>query len=160
MRDHGKRHLQLPAAIAVRRLDAKIIMKVPSVAQIMMANLVTPLRTFLFFSALLSVVCHAECRRAHNDEVPHGANELIELREQTVKRVSGTILVGFGGSEPAGNVVVELYRREGNLDVQKTVQQSRVIACVTGSDGRFSFFRPQVGQVFAARGNGRTSRDK
>jgi len=92
----------------------------------------------LFFSALLSVVCHAECRRAH-DEVPHGANELIELREQTVNRVSGTILVGFGGSEPAGNVVVELYRREGNLSVQKTVQQSRVIACVAGSDGRFSF---------------------
>jgi hypothetical protein len=38
---------------------------------------------------------------------PNGANQLIELKEQTVKRLFGTVLVGFGNSDPAGNVVVE-----------------------------------------------------
>lgn len=87
----------------------------------------------------LSIVSNAECRRAQEAEVPHGANELIELREQTVKRVFGTISIGFGNSAPTPSVVVEVYRSTGNQDFQKTVQQNRLTACVTGPDGRFSF---------------------
>jgi len=87
----------------------------------------------------LSIACNAECRRAQEDEVPHGANELIELKEQTIKRVFGTISIGFGNSAPTPNVVIEVYRTTENRDFQKTVQQKRLTACVTGPDGRFSF---------------------
>ena len=99
-----------------------------------------PFKATMFTCCLaLSIVCNAECRRAQEDEVPHGANELIELKEQTIKRVFGTISIGFGNSAPTPNVVIEVYRTTENQDFQKTVQQKRLTACVTGPDGRFSF---------------------
>ena len=91
----------------------------------------------------LSIACNAKCRKAQEAEVPHGANELIELKEQTVKRVFGTISIGFGNSGPTPNVVVEVYRSTANPDFQKTIEQRRLTACVTGADGKFSF--PELG---------------
>jgi hypothetical protein len=114
-------------------------------AQIRLKRLATPLTVFACWLAL-SIVSTGECRKAQEGDVPHGANQLIELKEQPVKRLSGTVLVGFGNSDPAGNVVVEVYRHEGNLDFQKTVQQKRVVACVTGPDGRFSFLELKPGR--------------
>src|SRR5579864_3187792 len=108
------------------------------VGQTRLRRLPTPLAIFACCMAL-SIVCNAECRRAQEDEVPHGANELIEFKEQTVKRVFGTITVGLSNSAPIPNVVVEVYRSTGDRDFQKTVQQNRLTACVTGPDGRFSF---------------------
>ena len=107
-------------------------------AQTRLGRLTTPLTMFACCMAL-SIICTAECRRAQEDELPHGANELIELKEQTVTRVFGTISIGFGNSAPTPNVVIEVYRITGNQDFQKTIQQNRLTACLTGPDGRFSF---------------------
>jgi hypothetical protein len=112
--------------------------RVGVMSQPRLRRLATPLAMFACCLAL-SIVCNAECRRALEAEVPHGANELIERKEQTVNRVVGTIPIGFRDSAPTPNVVVEVYRSIANQDFHKTVQQNRLTVCVTGPDGRFSF---------------------
>jgi hypothetical protein len=116
----------------------------------------------------LSIVCNAECRRAQEDEVPHGANQLIELKEQTIKRVFGTISTGFTNSPPTPNVVVEVYRSTGNQDFQKTLTHYVIDAANVSSrtdlqhdrTGRQVFFPGiQAGPVFAACRNETTGRD-
>jgi hypothetical protein len=120
-------------------------------AQTRLSRLAIPVTLFACCLAL-SIVCTAECRRAQEAEVPHGANELIELKKQTVKRVFGTIFIGFGNSAPTPNVVVEVYRSTVNQDFKKTVQQNRLTACVTGPDGKFSFPELKQGRYLLRAG--------
>ena len=95
------------------------------------------LRTAAFLSCLAPpLFSRAECRKAEDNEIPHGANELIELKEQKVQGLFGTIL--FPTGEPAEDIVVEVYRWS-KKPYTETVQQQRLAACVTGADGKFSF---------------------
>jgi|SRR5215469_12510773 len=87
-----------------------------------------------------SQLAEARCRRARLEEVPHGANEFIVFAEQEVRQIRG--VVSFLTDEFAENVVVEVYHHEGNDTyeaVSQTLKSKRIVACVTGSDGKFSF---------------------
>jgi hypothetical protein len=88
-----------------------------------------------------SQLAEARCKRARPDEVPHGANEFHLLAEQEVRQIGGSVS-SLGDSEFAEDVVVEVYNYEGNDSyeaVSEALKGRRIAACVTGSDGRFSF---------------------
>jgi hypothetical protein len=90
---------------------------------------------------LLSGTCRAGCKRAHKDDTPHGANEIIELDEQEVNDLRGYVFFG-DKDRPSKDMVVDVYRFNPNYtyeDVQKATAQNTVAACVTRSDGKFSF---------------------
>lgn len=103
----------------------------------------------LFKSSLAIAVCligliqasAAQCREAKESEIPHGANELIQLKSRTVPRVYGTVLWPTG--EAAKKIVVEIFHFDGSeddyRDLNTAIEQPRTTACVTGDDGRFSF---------------------
>jgi hypothetical protein len=80
------------------------------------------------------------CRPAAPDEVPHGANEFIQLEEQSIEQMRGTV---FLNHEPARDIVVEIYDYTGTDsydDLSRALkEQQRIAACVTGPDGKFSF---------------------
>lgn len=103
-----------------------------------------PIRAWLPTCTLLlglgiSQLAEARCTSAKPEEVPHGANEFILLAEQQVRHIRG--VVSFGG-EFAQGVVVEVYRHGGKDNyeaVSETLKSKRIVACVTGSDGKFSF---------------------
>ena len=86
---------------------------------------------------LAFTTCFPECRKAKPEDVPHGANMLIELNRQKVSRVSGTVF--FPRGEPAGDIVVEVYRYFGKPEFPAAIQPPRLTACITGDDGTFSF---------------------
>jgi hypothetical protein len=88
--------------------------------------------------------CLPECKKAQPEDVPHGANMLIEFKQQKVTHVSGTVLQPNG--EPAGDIVIEVYHHSGKLESSATVQPPRLKACVTGDDGKFSFPELKSGQ--------------
>jgi hypothetical protein len=101
-----------------------------------------PFVCFVVIFLLASVeVSLAQCRKAHDDEISHGANELVQLRSRTVSHVHGT--VRFPRDEPAKDIVVEIFRFEGDEheygDLRKAMEHKRVAACVTGNDGKFDF---------------------
>ena len=86
-----------------------------------------------------SQLAEGRCRKARPEEVPHGANQFILLAEQEVRQIRGVVSLG---DEFEKNVVVEVYRHEGTDSYEaasKTLKSERLAACVTGSDGRFSF---------------------
>lgn len=90
-----------------------------------------------------SPLAEARCRRARPDEVPHGANEFRLLAEQEVRQIRG-VVSSLGDAEFQEDVVVEIYNYEGNDSysyeaVSKVLKGRRIAACVTGSNGRFSF---------------------
>jgi hypothetical protein len=114
----------------------------------------------MFANMMLALIClgcllwpvtsGAECRKARHSEVPHGANELIELPEKQVNGLFGTIF--FPGRGPAEDTVVEVYRLSGNRDHKETVKQTRIAACVTGPDGTFSFVGNKPGRYLLQAG--------
>ena len=104
----------------------------------------TLLKTIICFYLALSVKSNAECQKVGKDDVPHGANMTVELAEQKVSRLFGTVL--FPNREPAGDIVIELYRRVGKQSFQETMKQVRLTACVTANNGKFSFLQLQPGR--------------
>jgi len=98
----------------------------------------TTLRTVACLTFLvLPITSRAECRKAHDDEVPQGANMLVELTEQKIHDLFGTVFLP--ADEPAEDIVVEVYRQSGKQEYNQTVQQKRLAACVTRAEGKFSF---------------------
>lgn len=80
------------------------------------------------------------CRTALETERAHGANELIEYSETTVKRIRGR--VAYSDDTPVGDVVVEIYditSADRKLKVHEVGQRQRRTACVTSNDGSFCF---------------------
>lgn len=96
----------------------------------------------------------AQCRAAKENEVPHGANELIQLKSRTVPRVYGTVLWPTG--EAAKKIVVEIFHFEGSdddyRDFNAAIEQPRTMACVTGDDGKFSFPGLKLGKYLLRAG--------
>jgi hypothetical protein len=97
--------------------------------------------TLVIFIALLLAPAAptCSCRTASEDDVPHGANEIYEIRLGTVKKIQGTVLLP--DDTLAGDIVVELYDLPATkVDAYDFVREhSRRVACVTSADGSFCF---------------------
>lgn len=91
-----------------------------------------------------SMLANAECKNAQVEDVPHGANETVELRQQKLHRLFGTVQLPDG--KPADDIVVEVYRRSGSQSNHDVREQTRLAACVTGNDGGFSFIDIKPGR--------------
>jgi 5-hydroxyisourate hydrolase-like protein (transthyretin family) len=76
----------------------------------------------------------AECKKANPEDVPQGANELVELSTQKITHVSGTVL--FPDGMPAGDIIVEVHTFSENLERER--ESARLTACITDDDGKFS----------------------
>jgi hypothetical protein len=98
----------------------------------------------------VSILSHAQCKPAQSKDVPHDANTLIELKEQRLSQIFGT--VRFPQGKVADDIVVEVYRREGSESLQEARQQARLAACVTSEDGRFSFAGLKPGRYLVLAG--------
>jgi hypothetical protein len=82
------------------------------------------------------------CQKALEDDLPHGANEDIEYREKTVKKIQGQVLYR-DDDEAVDDVVVEIYdinETDKNLTPSDiALRRERQAACVTPKDGSFCF---------------------
>lgn len=109
---------------------------------------------YLTVCALISIAgMAAECRKAKLDDVPHGANEFVQLQPITVKQVHGQVF--FSDTEPAKDIVVEIFRYAGNdsyKEMSKALKDKRVAACLTGPDGKFAFPRLTPGRYLLRAG--------
>jgi len=110
----------------------------------MTQQITTWLKIIACFYLALSVSSNAECQKAGKDDVPHGANQTVELAEQKISRLFGTVL--FPDRAPAEDIVIELYRRVGKQSFQETMKQVRLTACITENDSKFSFPQLQPGR--------------
>jgi hypothetical protein len=94
------------------------------------------------------------CRNALDSDRPNGANEVVEFRGQTVKRVAGQIFKP--NDNPATDVVVELYDLSGvdpNLASYEIVGlHPRRLACVTDTTGAFCFSDLPTGKYLLRAG--------
>jgi hypothetical protein len=115
-------------------------------------------------NVLVCVLCSvqfagAQCKKARNNDSPHGANEFILLKERTVRQIHGSVFFpkdNKAGRARAENIVVELYSYIGGEnynDVNQVLQErKRVVACVTSHDGRFSFVGLKQGRYLLRAG--------
>jgi hypothetical protein len=114
---------------------------------------------------LAGVVCfsqlaQAQCKRAGDNDSPHGANEFVLLDVKSVGRIHGRVFfpnyMHKSGRERAGDIVVELYSYSGGdsyEDVNRAMREhKRVAACLTGRDGRFSFAGLKPGRYLLRAG--------
>jgi hypothetical protein len=56
-----------------------------------------------------SILSSADCKKAQAEDVPHGANYAVELPQQTLIRLFGTVQLPDG--TPADDIIIEVYRR-------------------------------------------------
>ena len=80
-------------------------------------------------------------KHATKDDIPHGANEFIALKQQNVGEVRGVVSFGEIGN-PTEHVVAEIYRFKGDdtfPNIEKVIASKPAAACITGRDGPFSF---------------------
>ena len=102
---------------------------------------------------IVADVAEARCKNAKDGDVPHGANELIQLTDQTVSSIRGE--VSWPTGEPAKDIVVEIFIYTGgdsSEDMNKALAQKRVAACITGEDGKFSFPHVKRGKYLLRAG--------
>jgi hypothetical protein len=81
------------------------------------------------------------CRKAADDDHPHGANEIIEYRGMTMRQLRGVVMEPSGKAVP--DVVLELYSYN---DAEKSLLahriaggRTRIMATLTGEKGVFCF---------------------
>jgi len=102
---------------------------------------------------IVADVAEARCKNGKDGDVPHGANELIQLTDQTVSSIRGE--VSWPTGEPAKDIVVEIFIYTGgdsSEDMNKALAQKRVAACITGEDGKFSFPHVKRGKYLLRAG--------
>jgi hypothetical protein len=114
--------------------------------------------TLLLFMVVLPTTSNADCKKARADQTPHGANELIILKERTVGILQGVVFIGYGGG-PASDVVVEVYRYEGRADdtAEFLKGAKRSAACLTNENGAFAFARLKAGRYLLRAGTVRSA---
>src|SRR5882762_382593 len=99
-----------------------------------------PILSLLISSALL-FPSGCSCNKALDSDMPHGANESVEIRGPVVKNIFGTVF--YPDDSVAKDAVVELYElSKGGSDtpINEIVGwRSRRAACVTATDGMFCF---------------------
>ena len=120
---------------------------------------------WLLFGILLLLVTtyssdqSCSCQKASADDLPHGANEIIELSETTVKRVHGRVVNPI--DEPVEAAVVEIYEiapADNKVESYKLVEKrQRKTACITSEDGSFCFPDLPSGQYVIRAGTGRSA---
>ena len=99
----------------------------------------------LFFALLLfgAVLTKNQCtcRPALEQDWAHGANESVEIRGVTVKRIKGRVLDPHGG--PIGDAIVEVFdylsADEKQSGYQVAESKKRRAACLADADGQFCF---------------------
>jgi hypothetical protein len=121
-----------------------------------------PKCSYILFSVLAcllswSMPMEAQCKRPKDDDRPHGANEFILFDKGTVGRIRGEVYFsGVSIGQQAKDIVVELYKYSGGddyKDVYKTLsEQKRMVACLTGVDGKFSFPEIKPGKYLLRAG--------
>lgn len=91
----------------------------------------------------LSPIAAAQCKKASENDKPHGANELIIQDEGAVGRVRGKVYFPTATPEYlAEDIVVELYQYPLGYEystINIPIEHKRLVACLTGPDGKFSF---------------------
>jgi hypothetical protein len=92
---------------------------------------------------------NAQCRKATSNEVPHGWLDYIEHSEIRVPELKGRITIS---ESPSAEVIVEVFRYSKKLHKEfssaATVNQKRIRACKTGSNGKFAFHGLRRGKYF------------
>ncbi|HYW73666.1 MAG TPA: hypothetical protein VE961_21770 [Pyrinomonadaceae bacterium] len=95
----------------------------------------------LLIGTLVTFPSSCSCAKASDTDRPHGANETVEIRGPVVKNLAGT--VWYPDDKVAGDVVVEVYdlsKEHSDAPINEIIgSRSRRIACVTATDGGFSF---------------------
>jgi hypothetical protein len=77
------------------------------------------------------------CTKATEDDLPHGANMVVEYRSRTMKRINGGVFDPAGAS--LSDVVVEVYDvPDTGVNAYEFVREhTRRKACITDPDGSF-----------------------
>jgi hypothetical protein len=112
----------------------------------------------LFTVFAFPVVDRCSCTKASEDDLPHGANMVVEYRGRTMKQIAGRVFDPAGAS--LSDVVVELYDIP-NMQVEGydfVRDHSRRTACVTATDGSFCFSDLPSGKYLLRAGT-RSQRD-
>src|SRR5947208_172546 len=95
----------------------------------------------LIIGALVTFPSNCSCAKASDVDVPHEANETIEINGSVVKNLTGTVFLP--GGEAAEDLVVEVYdvpKEHPNSGVYEIVgSRKRRTACVTSTNGTFCF---------------------
>jgi hypothetical protein len=95
----------------------------------------------LLISPVLMFSSGCSCHEALDNDMPHGANEPVEIRGPVVNNISGTIV--FPDDSVAKDAVVELYELPNarpDTPINEIVGwRKRRAACVTATDGTFCF---------------------
>lgn len=99
------------------------------------------------------------CKKASADDLPHGANEIIEYSETTVKRIAGRVVNPL--EEPIEDAVVEIYEirpTDRKIHSYKLIEgRQRKTACITSEDGSFCFPDLPSGQYVIRAGTGHSA---
>jgi hypothetical protein len=118
----------------------------------------------LFGAAICVMGCMqlavAQCKKAKDEDIPHGANETILVDEGVIRQVHGMVFFPNNAlesrREPQNDIVVEIYIYSGDYSDQNINKilgvKNRVAACVTGVDGRISFLRLKPGRYLLRAG--------
>jgi hypothetical protein len=79
------------------------------------------------------------CAKADDNDVPHGANEIVEFDSRTLKTIQGTVTLP--NDEPVNNAVVEVYElTKANKDksaYEIASTEQRKFACLPDQNGHF-----------------------
>ena len=117
--------------------------------------------TVLLLALLGGLPQHTKCLcgKVSDDEVAHGANEVVEYKERAVRQIKGMVRYAYNET-PVEDVVVEVFDITDDVKDHDAYQiaslKKRRAACLTGKDGRFCFDNLPSGR-YVLRAGTRTS---
>ena len=107
----------------------------------------------ILIGSVLTFSGGCSCAKALETDLPHGANETVEIRGPVVNKLSGIV------ADPSGapvKAVVELYDLppdRPDIAVNEVIGfRTRRVACVTGADGTFCFSNVPSGKYLLRAG--------
>ena len=65
----------------------------------------------VFYCFGASVLSYAECKKTQAEDIPHGANELIELPQKNLNHLHGTVLY-FGDKLPMTSLLKSIASQD------------------------------------------------
>ena len=95
----------------------------------------------LLIGSVLGLSSGCSCAQALDSDMPHGANQNVEIRGPVVKNLRGMVV--YPNDDVAKDIVVELYDLSddrADIPIDEVVGwRARRAACVTSTDGTFCF---------------------